>query len=225
MTDTPTVDFRCTDDNEARVTSPKPAREEFPTIRESQWMSETLAANSHTDLQTHDAVTHGWYIYPPAPVSIASNDDGELDVQTGHEFVSVLDENDSTRGFRITVDTLWHVNIPDGYVLLVTSPLYASDHPTRPVLLTSGDDWPSLTIPMTLTGTRTFHDIEPIAQAMVLSEDLLTTSDYATGEFDADGEKRLRQARKLRAVYDNPYQERIRTEKPDTDVHYLDSHR
>jgi len=68
----------------------------------------------------------------------------------------------------------------------------------------------------------TFHDIEPIAQAMVLSEELLPVPDYAAGTFDDDGEKRYVQANHLAKVYDDPYEQRIRVRKSPAEVRRIE---
>lgn len=222
MTNETTVDFRCTETDQERATQPKSAYHEFPRIRENEWMQDTLAVSAWNDEKSRDALKQGWYLYIPESVLIRDTDDGELSIRTSGDLVSELDDTTAVGELRGTIDTLWHVNVPEGHVLLVTAPLYDSDAPPRPFLVTDDDGWSRLRIPVVVHGPRTFHDIEPIAQAMLLSKDLLTTSDYTTGEFDSAGNTRFEQAQQLEAVYEDAYSERIRTLKSPAEIRDAD---
>jgi hypothetical protein len=207
--ESPTVEFLCRAEDTDRAPDPVTAAHQFPRLLQQQTVPQNHAESAKKDKRTTDAVTHGWYLYPPETIAITKDSESnDSIVASGEEFVT---ENDSPlQSLWIgVVDSLWHVTIPEGYVLLVTNPAYRPNGPVTPQVLTSTDSPKKLDIPLATKGDVTLSESTPIVQVLPFSEDVLNTDDYVVGTHPPDVESQIHKRNSLEQIYDNAYEERI----------------
>lgn len=217
----PTVDFRCHPEHEDAATRPEGAGKHFSSIQSSNHLTPELQQATEKDPKTHDAMTLGWYLYPPETITVQpdTETEGSFTVKLGSKYISKQEPDTEQRGPPTAIiETLWWVSIPADHVLFITGPLFEEETVVTPKLLRGSEDWEPVTIPITVTGSVTFHEKSPLAHAILLPEDLVNTDSYDVGAFHEAAATEYTRYNKLNQLYRDPYMERIRNAKPSGDL-------
>lgn len=215
---TPSFDFRCEEDQVDAAVPPAAASHRFPRIRKSGWVHAGVGAASECDPMVADAFSIGWFVYPPEPVHITAgaSPGTSLGVANGEQYVQRCSgDNDEEPGEVFIIDTLWYVDVPDGYVLLVVPPLYQLESNTLPRVIEGDSEWGDVRVPVRPVTDVTYHSNEPIAQLLPFPVDCLRAS-WDSGEFDTAGEAGFDRYTALGEVFRAPYRDWIRSENPTT---------
>lgn len=214
--DSPTVEFLCRESDTDLAPEPVTAAHQFPRLLRQQEIPHNYAESTKKDTKVTDAVTFGWYLAPPETIQIEkSAGDADPQLTSG---ANIMTEKDTPvrGGWAGVVDSLWHITVPEGYLLLVTSPAYQPGSPVLPQVLTATDSPTELRIPVHTTRSVTLSHSTPFVQILPFSTDVLTSADSVVGPYSSDIQHAIKKREKLRDVYENPYKERIWQSKPST---------
>lgn len=184
-------------------------------LRNGAGVEPTIHSASRKDPRVFDCCRHGWCLYPPATVTL---EPGEAPVRpdAATDYVTVRDDRSTADSLCATVETLWHVEVDDGYPVLVTSWSGSFDHRIGSQLVTAADGVRELAIPITTDDAVTYDPETPIAQVIPVPEALLDDS-FECGALDERRTAAIREIDNAMRFYD-PYGRDYRVEKQPTEL-------
>jgi len=215
--DSPTVKFLCREEYTDRAPDPVVAARQFPRLLQNHVVNQKYSEAAQKDVQVTDAVTFGWYLYPAASMTVEYTEDTDNTSYTTSADLLTIEETPLKSLCLGTIDTLWHVTVPDEYVLFVTNPLYRPYGPVAPQVLTPQETPQHLEIPIQISPPTTIDKHVPIAQVIPISADTIHSDDVEVGIRPNSIQRDIQSRIELNKMYESPYKERIHTRKQSPD--------
>ncbi|MCU4741241.1 hypothetical protein [Natronoglomus mannanivorans] len=210
-TDSSPVRFRCADTDADEAVAPTTAA---AALRNGAGVEPTIHSASRSDPRVFDCCQHGWCLYPPTTITLEPGEGVSPEAAT--DYVMVHDDRSTAETLCATVETLWHVEVDEGYPLFVTSWSGSFDHRIGSQLVTAADGVRELSIPITTDDAVTYDPETPIAQVIPIPEALLEES-FECGALDEQRIAAIREIDDAMRFYD-PYGREYRVEKQPSEL-------